>query len=146
MRTQNEIIERCRERRTSDPMGFEVPYYLAQLTAESAKELLGSVLNVDTNLSDWAAGPAYASDDEIKAAAVDYMEFAWDKANDCRGISAYRSMCHYTAWLWLLGVDWCDELEDYEYYGKPELIRICKYLGLDPAQWDDGIRTNDDGG
>jgi hypothetical protein len=71
------------------------------------------------------------------------MDFAWDKANNGRGISANRSIAHYQAWLWLLGVEWCDTLmDDYEFYGKPQLIRICEYLGLDPKQWDDGERVN----
>ena len=31
---------------------------------------------------------------------------------------------------------------DYEYYGKPQLIEICKYLGVDHLQYDDGVREN----
>lgn len=33
-------------------------------------------------------------------------------------------------------------LEPYEHYGKEHLILVCKFLGLDPATWDDGVRVN----
>ncbi len=61
------------------------------------------------------------------------------------GLSANRSMSHYRAWLWIEG-EWSDEdiaaLEDYEDYGKPKLIKICNYLGIDHSKLDDGVRTN----
>lgn len=74
---------------------------------------------------------------------IEYMPFAWEKANNCRGLSAGRSLAHYTAWLWLDGDNeiW-PTLEDYEYYGKDKLVEICNYLGIDSKQWDDGIRKN----
>jgi len=74
------------------------------------------------------------------------MPFAWEKANGCRGISASRSLRHMVAWLWLDGQDeflekWND-LRDYEYYGKPQLIAICELYGIDWKKFDDGVRTN----
>ncbi len=75
----------------------------------------------------------------------DYMSFAWDKANNCRGLSAYRSMVHYKVWLWLLKDDSIDT-EEYEYYGKPQLAMICKKYGF--RNEDNGIWKNselDDG-
>ncbi len=84
-----------------------------------------------------------SSDESIRKEAVDYMEFAWDKANNFRGLSAGRSMDHFTSWLWLLGDNeiW-SSLQQYEYYGKDNLRRICEFLGLDADQWDDGVRLN----
>jgi len=38
----------------------------------------------------------------IIAKIVDYMPFAWEKANDERGLSAIRSIEHMKAWTWLL--------------------------------------------
>lgn len=76
-----------------------------------------------------------------------YMKFAWGKANDCRGISASRSLSHMVAWLWLdeqdefLIKEWND-LRDYEYYGKPQLIAICQLYGIEWKQLDNGVRTN----
>ena len=71
------------------------------------------------------------------------MEFAWDKANNCRGISASRSIDHYSVWIWLLGdEDKLSDIRDYEYYGKPQLVEICELYGWDHSKWDDGVRTN----
>lgn len=137
MRTAEEIIKRIDERREHDLFGFEWPYYLDGLTFEQAKPYLKE----DATGENWKVKTAT----EIRQEAIDYMSFAWDKANNCRGISANRSISHYQAWLWMLGEDWADSLwDDYEYYGKPQLVRICEYFGLDQNQWDDGIRTNTD--
>ena len=62
----------------------------------------------------------------------DYMSFAWEKANDKRGISANRSIDHFKGWLWLL-----EDEESIEYlkvnyapYGKPGLAYICIKYGF----------------
>jgi len=140
MRTQEEILERIKERKPEDVFGFEWLEYAMALTRESAETLKGSVLKADVDLEDWPQ--PFTKDEEIRSRCVEYMEFAWEKANDCRGISSWRSLAHYKAWLWLLGSDEFDDIEDYEYYGKDELVCICEYLGLDASQWDDGIRVN----
>jgi len=135
MRTAEEIIKRIEDRREDDFLGFEWPFYLDGLTFEQAKPYLKE----DATGEGWKVKTVA----EIRQEAIDYMSFAWDKANNCRGISASRSISHYQAWLWMLGEDWSDSLwDDYEYYGKPQLVRICEYFGLDPTLWDDGIRTN----
>jgi len=136
MRTQEEILERIEKRRKDDFLNFEWPYYLDALTFENAKQYLkDEVTEADIHMK---------TEDEIRAEAIDYMEFAWEKANKCRGISANRSISHYIAWMWLLGYDDTELWRDYEYYGKPQLVEICELLGLDHKQWDDGIRTNTD--
>lgn len=77
--------------------------------------------------------------DEMKS----YMPFAWDKANNFRGLSAARSLDHYAVWLWLIGEEEIPKtFPNYEFYGKPQLIDICEFLGLDHTQWDDGVRKN----
>lgn len=135
MRTQEQIIERINARREDDMFGFEWPYYLEMLPFDAAKQYL----KPEATGEDWKV----KTTDEIRADAIGYMPFAWEKANNCRGISANRSVMHYQAWLWLLGEDWGDSLmDDYEFYGKPQLVRICEHFGLDHKQWDDGIRSN----
>lgn len=135
MRTQQQILARITERRNGDPLGFEWPLYLDALTFDNAR----SFLKPEATEADWKQN----TEDEIRQEAIDYMDFAWEKANNCRGISANRSIMHYQAWLWLLGEDWGDSLmDDYEFYGKPQLEKICTYFGLDPKKWDDGIRSN----
>lgn len=138
MRTQTEIVERLESRRAQDVFGFEVSEYVRALDFEHARPYLKEGVTAE----EWE--PDLMTDDAIRKCAVDYMDFAWEKANGCRGISAWRSLAHYQAWLWLLGDDelW-PTLSDYEYYGKPELRRICEYFGLDADHWDDGVRTNE---
>ncbi len=65
-------------------------------------------------------------------AMQDYMSFAWEKANDKRGISANRSIDHFKGWLWLLGDE--EGLRylkvNYAPYGKPGLAYVCKKYGF----------------
>lgn len=136
MRTTDEVLKRIESRRPDDFLSFEWPYYLDLLTFEQAKPFLKE----DATPDGWE-GPK--SLEAIRKQAIEYMLFAWEKANDQRGISANRSISHYQAWLWMLGEDWGDSLfDDYEYYGKPQLVRICEYFGIDPKTWDDGVRSN----
>lgn len=136
MRTQKEILARIDERKQHDLLGFELNDYLACLTLENVKPFL----RADANLSDWKQSPH--DRDTILKVMLDYMEFAWDKANNGRGISAMRSMHHYMAWIWFIGDDLGDLL-DYEYYGKDNLVKICKHYGWDHTKWDDGVRRNE---
>ena len=141
MRTQNERVERYKKRKSDDMMGFEVHMYIPYLDYQHAKEFLKpDVIEKEWNKENYIP----LTDEGIKKVAVDYLEFAWEKANGCRGISAMRSLQHYQAWLWLLGNNEFDDLDEYEFYGKPQLERICEFLNIDSAQWDDGIRSNDE--
>lgn len=134
-RTQDEIVERIRNRKASDFFGFESGEYVDYLDYAYAKEFLKD----DTSQEQWkeAQKVVKSPEDTIK----DYMSFAWEKANNCRGISASRSILHMIAWLWLDGKDW-PEIEDYAYYGKPQLVRICEEYGVDWRALDDGRWVN----
>lgn len=95
--------------------------------------------------SDWNLNRKDTSDkDGIIKVISDYLAFAWDKANGQRGISAGRSMNHYSVWFWLLGDDAkiVDDFNNYQYYGKPYLVEITKFLELNPDDYDDGERSN----
>ena len=140
MRTQKEIIEKIKEWQRKDLLGFKISELLPYLSFENAKEFL----KPDCTEKDWGK-VIQPSRRNIKNKMIKYMPFAWRKANDCRGISAGRSMSHYVAWFWLLGDKEYDEfkdIENYEYYGKNELAEICYFLGLDSDKWDDKIRSN----
>lgn len=141
MKTQQQILDRIREIKDEDYFGFEITILLDFLTIESLESLRGVVF-IDG--SGFSYRPPKATDEEtIKAAMRAYMDFAWRKANGFRSLAAGRSIYYYKAWLWLLGEDeFANDLEDYQYYGKDELVRICDYLGLDASQWDDGVRRN----
>ena len=137
MRTQEEIVKRISERKKNDMFGWEFDGYIRRLDYEHAKPFLKKIVRS----GDWKPEKINPVE-ELK----DYMPFAWEKANNCRGISAGRSLMHMVAWLWLDGQDeflkkWND-LRDYEYYGKPQLIAICELYGIDWKQYDDGVRTN----
>ncbi len=139
MRTQDEIVARIRDRKEHDFLGFEVSEYIDYLDYAHAKEFLKD----DTTEERWEK---VRKGTKTPAEAIKgYMPFAWDKANNCRGISAGRSIQHMVAWLWLDGKDW-PEIEDYEYYGKPQLVRICKEYDIDWRALDDDRWANDEEG
>lgn len=140
MRTQDEILERFKACSGDDIFGFESHEYLRAMTKETVESLRGNFLKEDADLSELK--PDLIDDESILKQCIEYMPFAWEKANNGRGISASRSLAHYKAWLWLLGEDSFDGVTDYQYYGKDNLIKICEYLNLDSSNWDDGIRTN----
>ena len=138
MRTAEEIIQRMHDKEDDDFLGFYRGDLIQYLTFEQAKPFI----NDDAVEDEWGDADEL-TDEAVKAKMLDYMEFAWGKANDCRGISASRSVEHYKAWLWLLGDDLEDKLDDiYEYYGKPCLRVICEKYGWDWRQWDDGEWRN----
>lgn len=66
---------------------------------------------------------------------LDYMVFAWGKAENQRGLSASRSINKLSAWLWLLNrEDLVAIIEDdnlYNPYGAPALIEVCNNLGIE---------------
>lgn len=137
-RSQDEIVAQIRSHREDDMLGFEIEEYVPYLDFAHAKEFLKPEIterkwmrNVKT-----VKPPAEA----IKA----YMPFAWGKANGCRGISANCSIEHMIAWLWLDGKDWLRKEydENYEYYGKPQLVKICEEYNIDWKSLDDGEWRN----
>ena len=75
-----------------------------------------------------------------------YLEFAWDKANNMRGLSAARSMMHFSNWFYMFGNEDTDilvrELLEYEYYGKPWLAIISELFDIDWSSLDDGCWAN----
>ena len=75
--------------------------------------------------------PTLTKKNVIKAMR-DYVSFAWEKANDKRGISANRSIDHFKGWLWLLGDEEGIEYlkANYAPYGKPGLAYVCKKYGF----------------
>jgi len=82
----------------------------------------------------------------LEVAIRGYMEFAWDKANNRRGISAMRSLAHMSAWLWIDGKDELAlSINEYNYYGKPQLVEICEVYGIDWKALDDGEWVTDEG-
>lgn len=65
---------------------------------------------------------------------LDYMNFAWGKAEDQRGISAGRSIQKLGMWLWIMNREDLQTLiekdELYNPYGAPALIEVCTEMGI----------------
>lgn len=138
MRTEHEIVERCRElgRTNEDFFGFQRSDLLPFVSFEAAREFL----NDSATAENWEHKPL--SDDAVRAEMLDYVDFAWGKALDHRGLSAERSIEHYKAWIWLLG----DEFPEagYKNYGAPTLLAICKKYEL-PMMFDSRVERMADG-
>ena len=142
MPTPEEILKRIESRKNNDFLGFEINEYIVFLPYKLAKPYLKK----DTKKKEW--NPPVLTKDYMLQKMKDYMPFAWEKANNCRGFSANRSIEHYIAWVWLAGdtgLSATIEKEydnNYEYYGKPILEKICKHYNWDYKEWDNRIRTN----
>lgn len=140
IRTQQEIYNLVKSfTRMDDFFGIKKQDLVFYLDYEHAKEFI----KPEVTEEGWNSreGQDKLPIEEMKS----YMPFAWDKANNCRGLSASRSLDHYAVWLWLIGEeDIPKTFASYEFYGKPQLIEVCKFLGLDHTQWDDGRRVNTD--
>ena len=75
-----------------------------------------------------------ADEETLKADMLVYLAFAWEKAEDRRGISASRSVQKLEMWLWLLGheklVALAADDDSYSPYGAPILAAISKEYGV----------------
>jgi hypothetical protein len=143
MRTQEELFAHVIAVKKEDVFGFELCEYFSYMDYKNVKPFVKeSYTEKDHNeekkdISDKA---------DILKTMNEYMEFAWDKANSFRGLSANRSIMHYVAWIWLLGDDafhgWIvnEYNNNYQYYGKDILAAICDRYGF--KKYDDGIREN----
>ena len=149
MRTDDEIKARMQSLEKEDWMGIERNDLFVALSYEAAKP----DLKEGTTAEQYAdAGGGKNTAEHWRQTILDYMPFAWDKANHCRGISASRSISHMSAWLWLLGDEVPEPLmervsqQKYQFYGKELLASICELFQWDWTQWDDGQwRRREDG-
>jgi len=133
-RTNEEIVAEIERAKAGDMFGF----YSGDLIYALPFELAKPHLKPEAKAEEWVQQTDPAK--EIR----EYMPFAWGKANDCRGLSAGRSVEHMQAWLWLDGKDELSRrLDDvYEFYGKPCLVLVCKEYGIDWRALDSGDWTN----
>lgn len=127
MRTQKEILVRIQEVAANDLVGFETNDLLITLEYNNAKPWLKE----DTTESEWLEDQPDCTNDGIKKTIIEYLPFAFEKADNARGLSASRSLAHYSAWLWLLN----DEAIYKEFvetkpegYGQNVLMVIAKHF------------------
>lgn len=124
MRTDQEIYEYYKQNRKNDMMGFSAEVLLPYLSLDLAKEFL----KPDADLSKWVQ--LELSEKAILEEMNGYMEFAWGKVINHRGISASRSVEKMSMWLYILGndemVEFCQDDKNYMNYGAPVLKKICE--------------------
>jgi len=143
MKTIEQIVEKIRQPDARDIFGTVTSDLLSFLPFAQAREFLKPEITDEV----WASGgyPHPLTEENVIGEIKRYMPFAWEKANDCRGLSAGRSLQHMQTWLWLLDADEAAAgLDNYSHYGKPQLRAICEELGINWAALDDGRWRNDE--
>lgn len=132
MKTTEQIIEKIRNGGFDcDFFGFATSDLIEALPFESAKEFLKEEYQNDTETKEkWTY---LKTDGEVLHKIADYVDFAQEKIDDERGLSADRSCQHFIAWFWLIDEQFSDELKDtynhnYAPYGQPLLDKVKEYL------------------
>ena len=141
--TQDEIVSRIHELKDTDIFGFQANDLLQWLDYVHAKPMLSPKMTPEK----WAELklPFDSSAERVVEEIRNYMPFAWEKANDCRGLSAMRSIMHLEAWLWIMGERQAAErLSGFTHYGKPQLRAICEHFGIDWIPFDNAVWKNDE--
>lgn len=128
MRTRDEILNRFNT--VNDFFGTQQGDLLSFLPYEDAKPHLNDdyVAKVEAGQEVWT--PLTDPKKEI----LEYLGFAYQKAEDQRGLSAIRSMLHFKAWIWLDDEDFYNEImldmeNGYDDYGKGILDKIAAHYG-----------------
>lgn len=127
-RTSAEIIARVNKLNSTgeDFFGAERGHLVYALPWNDAKQFL----NDDATEASFTQ---MADVEALRSAAKDYMEFAVGKMMDERGLSANRSVDHYSGWIWLLTDDETHEHYShapYGWYGRNQLELASSILGF----------------
>lgn len=131
IRTQEEIKERFDA--VYDLLGTQKGDLIRYMTFENAKPYLKEeyVKQIEGGQEEWKQNT------DPKKEILDYMDFAYDKADGERGLSAGRSMLHFKTWIWLDDKDFyadiVDMIDNYTNYGIPTLDKIAEHYGYERA-------------
>ena len=129
LRTLEEIAQKALEE-AQGFLSFETNTLLPYLDFDRAKPFLED----DVTAGQWEQQPL--TEEAVIKEMAEYMEFAVDKAENHRGLSAGHSISRMRAFLWLLGDDeleaFADADENYKNYGAPMLLKICKKYKFKP--------------
>jgi hypothetical protein len=128
MRTQEEIAARFAAKQKDSFFGFDLEVLVDSLDYEHAKPHL----KPEVKPEEWTPS---LTDEAVKKAALEYLEFAWGKVEDHRGISAGRSVQKMAEYCWLLGMDDLvgrieREEVSYAQYGAPIMKAVSEALGF----------------
>lgn len=125
IRTQEEILERFNQ--VDDILDIQKNDLAAYLSFENVKPFLTEedVEKVENGDEKWEQST------DPKEDILDYLEFAYEKAENERGLSAYRSMLHFKTWIWLDNEEFYNEiidmLDNHTEYGIPALDKIAEH-------------------
>ena len=138
-KTQDEIVSHINKIKDSDMFGCQTGDLVSFLDYEHAKQFVVDSVTRESWIQEF----------DSKKNIVDYLDFAWDKANNCRGISANRSIEHFLAWIWLDDSKFYEKVlneyeNNYRFYGKDILVMISDHYKFDYKKIDDGIRSNEE--
>lgn len=127
-RTQQEILERFEK--ANDPFGTQQGDLIDYMDFETARQFLKEdyIKQVESGTAQWE------KQTDAKKEILEYLDFAYEKAEGERGLSAARSMLHFKTWTWLDDPTFYDEIigdiENYTDYGLPTLDKIAKHYGF----------------
>ena len=127
MRTQEEIMSRFEK--ADDLFGTQKGDLIDYMTFENAKPHLQEeyLAKVESGEEKWDIKT------DPKKEILEYLDFAYDKAEGERGLSAGRSMLHFRTWIWLEDEKFYNEvinlIDNYTNYGIPALNKISKHYG-----------------
>jgi len=127
MRTQEEIMVRFEK--ADDLFGTQKIDLIDYMTFKNAKPYLQEeyVAKVESGEEKWEIKT------DPKKEILEYLDFAYDKAEGERCLSAGRSMLHFRTWIWLEDDKFYNEvinlIDNYTNYGIPALNKISKHYG-----------------
>lgn len=121
MKSQDEIINRINNLQ-NDFLGFKSEVLIEALDFDHAKQYF----KPDVTRDKW---PDESSEDVQKEKAYKYLDFAFGKALDHRGISASRSVEKLAEWAWIFDQDIVSQEMNnapHAMYGVPALFIFAK--------------------
>jgi hypothetical protein len=124
MRSAEEIVKYIEKNK--DPFGVVLDELVPFLPYEHAK----SYLNEGVTCAHWERDNCYTKEGVLRD-AEEYMEFAWEKAGNHKGLSARRSLIKMLAWMFLLERDDIVEAMDqagFVNFGAPMLAAVCEAM------------------
>lgn len=126
--SEKEILEIIKSK-TDSLFSFDKEVFVDYLPLEEAKKFLTE--ESAKAIKEWNQ---ITTIEEAAQDFLDYMNFAWGKALDKRGLSASRSIEKLGAWLQVMSRPDLATLIDtnslYNPYGAPALIAVCKNMGI----------------
>lgn len=133
IRTTDEILKKINEGFKNDIFGFGVSDIIEALPFEHAKKFYTDEFLNKPDAKEIHEKEQLKTKDDVLKRMKDYLEFAYRKAENQRGLSADRSIQHYIAWAWLIDDEFYKWLENeyetnYHSYGIHILQEIEKRI------------------